>query len=155
MSEILTTDSAAKVLRQLLPAQNRSSVLGLALGLREYEVKAIHTANSHPEECLREVIISFLQQAPESKRNWMFIADALADTLVNHQALAETLRADHCSNTAPNQPAPINPTTLTDGVLSNTSGMLQLLQLHIIIAKIKWAIGMADYECGQCPICSL
>ena len=100
MSRVLTADDAAVIMRELLPAQNQSHALGLALGLPPHQVEAIHSANRPPQQCLREVIINFLQQAQESRRNWRVITDALADPLVNHQALAERLKATHCSNHA-------------------------------------------------------
>ena len=96
MSKPLNTDDAGNVLRELLPALNESHGLGLALKLSPEGVQAIHYPNRPPQECLREVIIKFLQQAPESRRNWSTITDALASPLVNHQALAERLKAAHC-----------------------------------------------------------
>ena len=101
MSQALTTGDAAEVLRELLPALNQSNDFGLALGLPPHAVEAIHYPNRPPQQCLRAVIIMFLQQAPETRRNWRTITDALADPLVNHQALAERLMATHCSNHAP------------------------------------------------------
>ena len=119
MSQALTTGDAAEVLRELLPAQNQSSSLGLALGLPPHQVEAIHSPNRPPQQCLREVIIKFLEQAPESRRNWRTITDALADPLVNHQALAETVKAAHFPDPLPIDPAPANDP-------SDTTGMLKL-----------------------------
>ena len=93
---------------------NESHALGLALKLSPEEVKAIHYPNCPPQECLREVIIKFLQQAPESRRNWSVIADALASPLVNHQALAEAVKATHFLDTRPTNMTPTSslPTSL-------------------------------------------
>ena len=126
MSEILTRADVANVLRELLPAQNKFYNLGLLLGLQNHEIDGIHSTNPLPEQCLREVIIRFLQQAPESRRNWRVIADALSDPLVNNQVLAESVKATHCPN-----PTPIDPTErdvaihLSGDALSDTSGMLE------------------------------
>ena len=126
MSEILTRADAANVLRELLPSQNESYNLGLLLGLQNHEIDAIHTTNFFPERCLREVIIRFLQQAPESRRNWRVIADALSDPLVNHQALAESVKAAHFPNSTPIDPTERELATLHSGdVLSDTNGMLE------------------------------
>ena len=92
MSQVLTEDDAAVVLQELLPAKNQSHVLGLVLCLPPHAVEDIHYPNRPPQDCLLQVIIQFLQQAPESRRN--------LDPLVNHQALAERLKATHCSNHA-------------------------------------------------------
>ena len=100
MSKSLNTGDAGNVLRELLQAQNESYDFGLALRLDPAVVKAIHYPNRPPQQCLREVIIKFLQQAPESRRNWSTITDALADPLVDHQALAERLKATHCPKNA-------------------------------------------------------
>ena len=107
---ILSTEDAADVLNELLPAQNRSRALGLALKLPSHEVEAIHAANCKPQDCLQEVIIKFLEQAEESRRNWRIIADALASPLVNHQALAEKLKVAHFPNHTSNESAPTDPT---------------------------------------------
>ena len=108
-----------EVWRKLLPAQNESYALVRVLGLPPHDVRAIHCPNRPPQDCLREVIDKFLQQAPESRRNWRTITDAFADPLVNHQAVAETVQAAHFPD-----PLPINPAPATD--LSDTTGMLKL-----------------------------
>ena len=126
MSEILTTADAANVLRELLPSQNEFYNLGLLLGLQNHEMDAIHTTNLSPERCLREVIIRFLQQAPESRRNWRVIADALSDPLVNHQALAESIKAAHFPNSTPIDPTERDLAIHISGdVLSDITGMLE------------------------------
>ena len=126
MSEILTTADAANVLRELLPAQNESYKLGLALGLKNHEIEGIHSPYRRPEECLREVIITFLQQKPKSRRNWRVIADALSDPLVNRQDLAESVKAAHFPNSTPIDPTERDLATLHSGdVLSDTTGMLE------------------------------
>ena len=126
MSEILTTADAANVLRELLPAQNESYKLGLALGLQNHEIDAIHSTNRLPEECLRDVIIKFLQQAPESKRNWRIIADSLTSPLVNHKVLAGTVKAAHFPDPTPIDSAERDIATLLNGdLLTDLSGMLE------------------------------
>ena len=134
MSKTLTTNDAADVLDALLPAQNESHALGLALKLSPYEVRAIHTDNRRAKDCLREVIIKFLEQAPESRRNWRVIADALARRLVNHQALSETVKAAHLPATSiVIEPVSDNPAALTGDVPLDTRGMLQstFLSIHV------------------------
>ena len=122
MSEILTTADSAEVLRELLPAQNKYYNLGLALGLAEHEVDGIRSTYRRPEECLREVIIKFLQQTSESKRNWRFIAGALSDRLVSHQVLAGRVKAAHFPD--PTSIVESDPGDLVNGdVPSDTSGM--------------------------------
>ena len=89
---------------------NESYALGLALGLPLHEVEAIHYPTNRPrKECLRDVIIKFLHQALESRRNWSTITDALADPLVNHQALSESLKAAHFSDYIPTDDAISDP----------------------------------------------
>ena len=126
MSEILTTADVASVLRELLPAQNESYNLGLALGIQNHEMDAIHSKNHLPKEYLKEVISTFLQQAPKSRRNRRVIADALSDPLVNHQALVESVKAAHFPNSTPIDPTERDLATLHSGdALSDTTGMLE------------------------------
>ena len=142
MSETLTTADAANVLRKLLPAQNESYNLGLSLGLQNHEMDAIHTT-SLPERCLREVIIKFLKQAPESRRNWRVIAHALSDPLVNHQVLAESVKAAHFPDLSPIDHAQSDPAALISGdVLSDTSGMLESCMHVQSIASYTLYYGM-------------
>ena len=136
MSKTLTTNDTADVLDALLPAQNEYHSLGLALKLSPYEVKAIYTANHRPQDCLREVIIKFLEQAPESRRNWRVIADALASRIVNHQGLSETVKAAHLPATSiVIEPVSDDLAALTGDVPSNISGMLQsnFMSIHLMV----------------------
>ena len=103
------------VLRELLPAQNEYYELGLALGLQNHEIIAIHSIYCRPEERLGEVIIKFLQQEQESRRNWRVIAGALSDQLVNHQVLAGTIKADHFPEPISIDPAQSDPAALHSG----------------------------------------
>ena len=58
---VLNTNDAVDVLEAVLPAQNKSYELGLKFKLPPHEVKAIHSPMREPRECLRDVIIRFLE----------------------------------------------------------------------------------------------
>ena len=143
MSEILTRADAENVLRELLPAQNESYLLGLALGLpihRMDVVETIETTNLSPKQCLREVIIWFLVTAPKSRRNWRVIADALSD--INHQVLAESIKAAHFPNSTPIDPTERDLATLhSDDALSDITGMLESCMHSKHCYKLYYGMG--------------
>ena len=127
MSEILTRADAENVLRELLPLTNNESyTLGLLLGLPIHRMDVVETTNLSPKPFLTEVIIWFLVQAPESRRNWRVIADALSNPLLNHRALAESIKAAHFPNSTPIDPTERDLAIHSSGdVLSDITGMLE------------------------------
>ena len=91
---MLNTNDAVDVLEAVLPAQNKSYELGLKFKLPPHEVKAIHSPMREPRECLRDIIIRFLE-GTEPGPTWRVIIDALRSPLVDLPALASKLEAVH------------------------------------------------------------
>ena len=94
VDRVLNTNDAVDVLEAVLPAQNKSYELGLKFKLPPHEVKAIHSPMREPRECLRDVIIRFLE-GTEPGPTWRVIIDALRSKLVDLPALAIELEAVH------------------------------------------------------------
>ena len=94
VGRVLNSNDAVDVLEAVLPAQNNSYELGLKFKLPPHEVKAIHSPMREPRECLRDVIIRFLE-GTEPGPTWRVIIDALRSPLVDLPALASKLEAVH------------------------------------------------------------
>ena len=90
----LTESDAARILEELLDAQNSAHLLGLMLNVKPRDVEAIMNKYQDPRDRLYHIIIAFLQQA-EPKPTWMVIVDALRSPVVNLTALAERVEAAH------------------------------------------------------------
>ena len=93
--EVLTPDDATKIVEELLPAQNKSHLLGLKLNLPRYEVAATHSRYSDPVDRLLHVITEFLRRTVTPKPTWRVIVEALRSPLVNLPDLARRVEADH------------------------------------------------------------
>ena len=111
MNETLQPDDAAKILEELLEAQNQSFLLGLGLNLRLHEVEAIHARYLDPRERLLHLIIAFLRQA-EPRPTWSVIVNALKSPMVCRTALARRVEAAHFPDT-----------TATRDMVAETTGM--------------------------------
>ena len=110
VGRVLNTNDAVDVLEAVLPAQNKSYELGLKCKLPPHEVKAIHSSMREPRECLRDVVIRFLE-GTEPGPTWRVIIDALRSPLVDLPALASKLEAVHFPDS-----------TSTGGVVTETTG---------------------------------
>ena len=84
----------AKVLEELLEAQDQSFVLGLKFNLPLHEVQAIHKMHLNPRDRLLHVIIAFLKQV-EPTLTWRVIVDALNNPIVNMPVLAKRVERAH------------------------------------------------------------
>ena len=89
----LTPDDAVDVTEKLLPAQNKSYMLGLKLKLPQHEVEAIHLRYTEPRYHLLHVIMKFLNQE-EPGPTWRVIVEALRSPLVGESALAKEIESD-------------------------------------------------------------
>ena len=94
MDKTLTPDDAVKIFEELLPAQNKSYVLGLKLKLQQYKVEAIHSRYQNPQDRLLHVIIAFLRQM-EPRPTWRVIVKALRSRAINLPDLARRVEAAH------------------------------------------------------------
>ena len=92
MDETLAPDDAGEIFEELLPACNKSLMLGLALNLSLSEVEAIHMQYQNPRQCLLRVIMSFLEQV-EPRPTWGVIVEALRSRAVNLPDLARRVEA--------------------------------------------------------------
>lgn len=90
----MTDDDAAKILEELLPAQNEARLLGLSLSLPIVQVDTIFQKYLDPRERLLYIIVAFLRQA-QPKPTWRVIVDALKSPVVNHTPLANRVEAAH------------------------------------------------------------
>ncbi|CAI8025301.1 hypothetical protein GBAR_LOCUS14628, partial [Geodia barretti] len=93
--EVLTPDDATKIVEELLPAKNKSHLLGLKLNLPQYEVEAIHSRYIDPLDRLLQVITEFLRQTVTPRPTWRVIVEALRSPLVNLPDLARRVEAAH------------------------------------------------------------
>lgn len=84
----------AKVLEELLEAQDQSFVLGLKFNLPLHELQAIHKMHLNPRDRLLHVIIAFLKQV-EPTLTWRVIVDALNNPIVNMPVLAKRVERAH------------------------------------------------------------
>ena len=107
---MLNTNDTAKVLEDLLPAQNKSYQLGLKLNLLQHDVEAIHSTYREPSDRILHIVIKFLG-GTEPKPTWTVIIDALRSPLVDLPALASKLEAVHFPDS-----------TSTGGVITETTG---------------------------------
>ena len=107
---MLNTNDTAKVLEDLLPAQNKSYQLGLQLNLLQHDVEAIHSTYREPSDRILHIVIKFLG-GTEPKPTWRVIIDALRSKLVDLPALASKLEAVHFPDS-----------TSTGGVVTETTG---------------------------------
>ena len=92
--DTLTERDAAKILEELLAAQNSAHLLGLMLNVKPRDVEAIQNKYQDPRDRLYHIIIAFLSQA-EPRPTWRVIVDALRSRTVNLTALAWTVEAVH------------------------------------------------------------
>ena len=121
VDRVLNTNDAVEVLEAVLPAQNKSYELGLKFKLPPHEVKAIHSSQCEPRECLRDVVIRFLERT-EPGPTWRVIIDALRSPLVDLPALASKLEAVHFPDS-----------TSTGGVVTETTGRSFCLMLKSLL----------------------
>lgn len=84
------------VLEKLLPAQDKSFILGLIFKLPHHEVKSIHSTYTEPQDRLLQVLIKFTYQT-EPRPTWRVIVEALRSPAVGLQALADKIERDHCA----------------------------------------------------------
>ena len=92
--DTLTERDAARILEELLDAQNSARLLGLMLNVKPRDVEAILNKHQDPKVRLYHIIIAFLGQA-EPRPTWRVIVDALGSPVVNLTALAERVEAAH------------------------------------------------------------
>ena len=92
--DTLTERDAARILEELLAAQNSAHLLGLMLNVKPHDVQAIMNKYQDPKDRLYHIIIAFLSQA-EPRPTWRVIVDALRSPVVNLTALAERVEAAH------------------------------------------------------------
>ena len=90
----MTPDDTLKVLEELLPAQNKSYELGLALKLSLYEVDSIHKTYKEYQHRLLQIIAQFLKQMDPAP-TWRDIINALRSPAVNLSHLARRLEVVH------------------------------------------------------------
>lgn len=96
-NEILGEGDIATVLDELLPAQNKSRYIGLALKVPEYIVEAIHQRCTNPQDCLYHVLLEILKRT-DPIPTWLVIANALKSRLVDFPKLAHDIQKKYCSS---------------------------------------------------------
>ncbi|CAI8049102.1 hypothetical protein GBAR_LOCUS27042, partial [Geodia barretti] len=107
----LRPGDARKIFEELLPAQNKSYMLGLALKLPLPIVEAIHSQYQNPRHRLFHVIIKFLEQA-EPRPTWRDIVETLNSRAVNLPDLARRVEAAHCPDSITTSSSPQGPRRL-------------------------------------------
>lgn len=96
-NEILGEGDLATVLEELLPAQNQSRYIGLALKVPGYIVEGIHQRYANPKDCLHYVLLEILKQT-DPIPTWWVIANALKSQLVGLPKLARDIQKKYCSS---------------------------------------------------------
>ncbi|CAI8049101.1 hypothetical protein GBAR_LOCUS27042 [Geodia barretti] len=123
MDKTLRPDDAVKILEELLPAQNKSHMLGLALKLPLPIVETIHSHYQNPQDRLLHVIIAFLEQmGPRS--TWRVIVEALRSRAVGLQGIARRVEAAHCPDSITISSSPPGPRCLIPVSLSSQLTLL-------------------------------
>ena len=101
----LTESDAARILEELLDAQNSAHLLGLMLNVKPRCVDAILIKYQDQKDRLYHIILAFLGQA-EPRPTWRVIVDALRSRTVNLTALARRVEAAHFPDLAATRPRP-------------------------------------------------
>ena len=96
--ELLSENSAAVIVDELLPAQESSYALGLALGLPVEIVESIHTQYTKPFDQLLHITDSFLKQE-KSIPTWRNIIAALQQPEVKCSKTAKSIEEKFCHST--------------------------------------------------------
>ena len=92
--DVLTKANAAEILEELLPAQNRSNLLGVKLKLPEHDVEAILSRYPDARDRLYHVIVEFLKRT-EPRPTWKVIVEALRSPAVDLPDLAKRIEETH------------------------------------------------------------
>ena len=93
LDELLTEADAKDIVKKLLPAQNKSFVLGIRLDLPIHEVQMLNQKYSKPQEFFQQIIAIFLSWK-YSKPTWRVILQALRSDMVKLRVLADKLEAE-------------------------------------------------------------
>ena len=93
LDEMLTESDAEDIVQKLLPAQNKSFVLGIRLDLPIHEVQVLFQKYPNSLEFLQQIITAFLSQK-YSKPTWRVILQALRSDTVKLPVLADKLEAE-------------------------------------------------------------
>ena len=93
--KILTPDDIERILKEILPAMNRSRYIGMALKIPEHIIQTIHDRYEDPQDRLSYILLEFLKQV-EPRPTWRAIVDALKSPLVNCTYLAQEVEKSYC-----------------------------------------------------------
>lgn len=96
-NKILDENDLATVLQELLPAQNQSRYIGLALEVPGYIVEGIYQRCTEPKDRLHYVVLEILKQT-DPIPTWRVIANALESQLVGLPKLARDIQKKYCSS---------------------------------------------------------
>ena len=96
--EVLSKSSAAIIVDELLPAQESSHALGLALGLPVEIVESIHMHYMKPFDQLLHITDSFFKQE-NSMPTWRNIIAALRQPEVKCSKTAKSIEEKFCHST--------------------------------------------------------
>ena len=99
VDKTLGPDDAAKILEEVLEAQDQSVFFGIRLGLPLHVVEAIHSRYQKQKDRLLHVIIEFLRQVV--RPTWRVIIDTLRSPAVNLPRLADRVEAAHFPDPTP------------------------------------------------------
>ena len=113
--ESLTEDDAAKVLEEILEAQNQSRFLGLKLKVPDYIITGIYTQYTDPKDRLYHVLVEFLKQV-DPRPTWRAIVDALRNPMVNLPQLAMRVEAAHCPDPTASREVPLSEDSTANGM---------------------------------------
>ena len=98
--EILTVADAQAVYVELLPVRNHSTILGVMLGLPDYEVDGLKSDYPEQRDFLYQVILSFLKGQP--RPTWRVIVKALRRA--RFMTLALRIESAKCPDPADTSP---------------------------------------------------
>ena len=92
----LTKNDLKEVRNKVFPATSKWYDLGLELGILSDDLDTIKKGNDEPQDCLREVLKRWLDNA-DLTPTWTTIIIALRSPAVGHQSFAEELEQQVCT----------------------------------------------------------
>ena len=137
----LTKNDLKEVRNKVLPATSKWYDLGLELGILSDDLDTVKTGNDKPQDCLREVLKRWLDNA-ELTPTWTTIIIALRSPAVGHHSLAEELEQQVCTKAEINRQnqaatcstdlAVVSDVTFTQAVSAHKPGSLRKRVPHSI-----------------------
>ena len=90
MDTTLTLNDLKALFEDLYEVCDKPKILGTLLNLPERTLNEIFAKNSHPDDCLLDILSTFVEEE-EQRPTWRIVLDALRNPLINNPRLAERI----------------------------------------------------------------